>query len=79
MEPIMDLFEQWQVRQAGLFTFSHSAKHVGLYQRFGFWPQYLTPVMARLVAPATGGRECSTYSEVLAPPSEAPFSAPVAR
>jgi predicted N-acetyltransferase YhbS len=66
MEPIMDLFEQWQVRQAGLFTFSHSAKHVGLYQRFGFWPQYLTPVMARPVAPAAGGREYSTYSEVSA-------------
>jgi predicted N-acetyltransferase YhbS len=64
MEPIIDLFERWQVRQAGLFTFSHSAKHVGLYQRFGFWPQYLTPVMARPVAPASGGRECSTYSEV---------------
>jgi GNAT superfamily N-acetyltransferase len=66
MEPIMELFEQWQVRQAGLFTFSHSAKHVGLYQRFGFWPQYLTPVMERPVAPAASSREYSTYSEVAA-------------
>jgi GNAT superfamily N-acetyltransferase len=75
MEPIMDLFEQWQVRQAGLFTFSHSAKHVGLYQRFGFWPQYLTPVMARPLAPATGGRERSTYSEVSADERSAVLSA----
>lgn len=75
MEPIMDLFEQWQVRQAGLFTFSHSAKHVALYQRFGFWPQYLTPVMARPVAPAAGGRGCSVYSEVDAAEQSAVLSA----
>jgi GNAT superfamily N-acetyltransferase len=74
-EPIIDLFEQWRVRQAGLFTFSQSAKHVGLYQRFGFWPQYLTPVMARPVSPATGGRECSTYSEVNAAERSAVLSA----
>jgi GNAT superfamily N-acetyltransferase len=63
MEPIIDLFESWQVRQAGLFTFSQSAKHVGLYQKFGFWPQCLTPVMARPVAPPAGVREYSTYSK----------------
>ncbi|HEY6684525.1 MAG TPA: GNAT family N-acetyltransferase [Propionibacteriaceae bacterium] len=36
MEPIIDLFDQWQLRQAGLFTFAHSPKHIGLYQKFGF-------------------------------------------
>jgi GNAT superfamily N-acetyltransferase len=45
MQPIMDLFEQWQIRQAALFTFPQSPKHIGLYQKFGFWPQYLTPLM----------------------------------
>jgi GNAT superfamily N-acetyltransferase len=64
MEPIMDLFDQWQVRQAGLFTFPHSPKHIGLYQRFGFWPQHLTPLLEKQVAPTTSGREHSTYSEV---------------
>src|SRR5688572_10444272 len=54
MEPIMQLFEQWGVRHAGLFTFPESPKHVGLYQKFGFWPQGLHPVLARdLVAPGT--------------------------
>src|SRR5690242_2241329 len=38
----MTLFERWNTRHAGLFTFPHSTKHVGLYQRFGFWPQHLT-------------------------------------
>lgn len=45
------LFDSWGVRQAGLFTFPHSVKHVGLYQRFGFWPRSLTPVLARDIAP----------------------------
>src|ERR1700730_4748182 len=64
MQPIMDLFETWGVRQAGLFTFSQSAKHIGLYQGFGFWPQYLTPLMAKPVASKTGGSDHSTYSQV---------------
>ncbi|HEX4108751.1 MAG TPA: GNAT family N-acetyltransferase [Solirubrobacteraceae bacterium] len=64
MEPIMDLFKVWSVRQAGLFTFSHSAKHVGLYQRFGFWPQHLTPVMEKATRAQAAPSTYSTYSEV---------------
>jgi GNAT superfamily N-acetyltransferase len=45
--PTMDLFAKWGVREAGLFTFPHSAKHVGLYQKFGFWPRFLTAVMSK--------------------------------
>jgi GNAT superfamily N-acetyltransferase len=63
MRPIVDLFEQWRVRQAGLFTFSQSARHVGLYQKFGFWPQYLTAVMQRELAPAAPGGAPATYAE----------------
>jgi RimJ/RimL family protein N-acetyltransferase len=40
------------ISQAGLFTFAGSPKHIALYQKFGFWPQYLTPVMAKQVATA---------------------------
>jgi predicted N-acetyltransferase YhbS len=53
MEPVMERFAAWDVRHAGLFTFPHSPKHIGLYQRFGFWPRFLTSVMTRtIVAPA---------------------------
>ena len=45
--PTMDLFAKWGVRESGLFTFAHSAKHVGLYQKFGFWPRYLTAIMSK--------------------------------
>ena len=66
MQPVMELFESWSVRQAGLFTFSQSPKHVALYQKFGFWPQQLTPVMEKRDPPANGVPSYSTYS-ALAP------------
>jgi len=47
----MDLFEAWGTRHAGLFTFGQSAKHVGLYQKYGFWPRFLTAVMTSPVRP----------------------------
>jgi hypothetical protein len=43
--PTMELFDRWRIRHAGLFTFASSAKHVGLYQKYGFWPRFLTALM----------------------------------
>lgn len=51
MQPIMDLFSTWGTVHAGLFTFAQSQKHVGLYQRFGFWPRFLTAIMSSPVKP----------------------------
>jgi GNAT superfamily N-acetyltransferase len=45
MESTMATFDRWGVRHTGLYTFAHSAKHVGLYQKFGYWPRYLTAIM----------------------------------
>src|SRR5712691_86757 len=59
-----EAFEEWGLRHAGLFTFPHSAKHVGLYGKFGFHPRFLTAIMA---APARSGRAAprpSRYSEL---------------
>ena len=36
LDATMDLFAAWETRHVGLFTFAHSAKHVGLYQKYGF-------------------------------------------
>ena len=47
LAPTMDLFAKWGVREAGLFTFAHSPKHIGLYQKFGFWPRFLTALMSK--------------------------------
>ncbi len=47
----MDLFDQWGVREAGLYTFAQSPKHVALYQKFGFWPRFLTAIMSKVPVP----------------------------
>lgn len=39
------VFNRWGVRHTGLFTFASSPKHVGLYQKFGYWPGSLTALM----------------------------------
>jgi hypothetical protein len=59
-------FDEWRLSHAGLFTFSHSAKHVHLYRKFGFYPRFLTAIMS---APAKAGMlpDYSRYSE-MAPP-----------
>lgn len=45
LEPVIDCFSSWGTKHAGLYTFAQSAKHVGLYQKFGFWPRFLTAIM----------------------------------
>src|SRR5262249_36754581 len=40
---------EWGTKLIGLFTFAQSAKHVHLYQKFGFWPQFLTAIMTKPV------------------------------
>ncbi len=52
MKPVMECFGRWRTAHAGLFTFAHSQKHVGLYQTFGFWPRFLTAIMSKPVEPA---------------------------
>lgn len=52
MEPVLDCFARWHTSHTGLFTFAHSPKHLALYQRFGFWPRYLTAVMSKSVNPS---------------------------
>jgi GNAT superfamily N-acetyltransferase len=70
MEPTMQLFSKWNTKHTGLFTFAQSPKHISLYQKFGFWPYFLTAVMSRELGPTminnVNGRrlEWSKYSEV---------------
>ena len=52
--PVMDTFSRWGTKHAGLFTFAQSSKHVGLYQKFGFWPRFLTAIMSKPVAQKLG-------------------------
>jgi predicted N-acetyltransferase YhbS len=51
LAPTMELLDARGCTLQALFTFAQSAKHVGLYQRFDFWPRHLAAIMAR---PSTG-------------------------
>jgi hypothetical protein len=64
--------DTWGIRHTGLFTFAHSAKHLALYQKFGFSPRFLTVVMA---APATRTQAAPAWSRysALAPAKRAEF------
>lgn len=58
-----DAFEEWGVSHAGLCTFPHSTKHVWLYQKFGFYPRFLTAIMAAPAQPS-GAAAAFRYSEL---------------
>ena len=49
VEPVMERFAEWGIEHAGLFTWSHSPKHIYLYQKFGFWAHFLTAIMSKSV------------------------------
>lgn len=66
LEPVVDCFDRWQTTHAGLFTFAESPKHVGLYQRFGFWPRFLTAVMSKPVDPDQTAAYATLFSELTA-------------
>jgi GNAT superfamily N-acetyltransferase len=50
---VSDAFEAWGLSHAGLCTFPQSTKHIHLYQKFGFHPRFLTPIMAAPAKPGT--------------------------
>lgn len=61
LRPVLETFGDWNVRQAGLFTFASSPKHLALYQKHGFWPGALTAVTAKDVSPS-GTAEYALFS-----------------
>jgi N-acetylglutamate synthase-like GNAT family acetyltransferase len=61
---VCDAFDGWGTRHAGLFTFAQSAKHVGLYGKFGFYPRFLTAIMAMPAQPGGAAGQWSRYSDL---------------
>jgi predicted N-acetyltransferase YhbS len=55
LEPVLDAFEQWQLHQAGLFTFAGSPRHLGLYEKHGFSPGAPTVIAAKPTDPGARG------------------------
>jgi GNAT superfamily N-acetyltransferase len=65
LKQTMAQFEAWGTRHVGLFTFAQSAKHVGLYQKFGFSARFLTAIMSA-PARAHSAHGVLRYSELTA-------------
>lgn len=59
---VSDQLAAWGVSHAGLFTFAQSAKHVGLYGKFGFYPRFLTAIMAAPAAAQMMTNAAARYS-----------------
>jgi predicted N-acetyltransferase YhbS len=66
LRPVLEAFASWDVRQAGLFTFADSPKHLGLYQKHGFWPGSLTVVTAKETGPVAWRSRAALASKELA-------------
>jgi GNAT superfamily N-acetyltransferase len=62
LEHTMPIFDAWNIRHAGLFTFPDSPKHLGLYRKFGFHPRFLTAVMIKEIAPNSSPQKITRYS-----------------
>jgi ribosomal protein S18 acetylase RimI-like enzyme len=60
----MEQFDAWGTRHVGLFTFAQSAKHVGLYQKYGFYARFLTAIMSSPVAPRQSTAGWSRFGEL---------------
>lgn len=64
MEPTVAFMRRPEITHAGLFTFGHSPVHVGLYQKFGYWPGGLTAVMEKTVPKAADLDGAILFSEI---------------
>jgi N-acetylglutamate synthase-like GNAT family acetyltransferase len=63
LEETMALFRKWGMRHTGLFTFPESPKHAALYQKFGFWSRFLTPLMEKKVERMAAEPQFLKFSE----------------
>lgn len=70
IEETMNIFARWKMSHLGLFTFAQSSKHVHLYQKFGFWPRFLTAVMSKPVDKTRSSSKSLRYSQLTAAEKE---------
>ncbi len=64
LEPTMDLLERWGPAHVGLHTVVHSAKHIRLFRKFGFWPRCLIEVMSRPIQETRSQQQMQLFSEL---------------
>jgi hypothetical protein len=60
----MALLDTRGITHAEIVTFPHNPKHLGLYQKFGFWPRFLTAIMSKTLKQASSVSGVTLYSQV---------------
>jgi hypothetical protein len=75
LEPTLDLFARLDFRHAGLFTLAHSSKHIHLYQKFGFFPRFLTPLLVKPVSAEPHTSPANLFSKLSATEQDAAVEA----
>ncbi len=64
LDRTMAQFHSWDSRHVGLFTFAQSAKHVALYQKYGFYPRFLTAIMSASADASPAATRWSRFSDL---------------
>ncbi|NEO69703.1 GNAT family N-acetyltransferase [Moorena sp. SIO3H5] len=64
IEPAMECLKQWQIEQSGFFTRSNSPKHLYLYQKYGFYPRFLTAIMSKVPIKKAKNLQGFRYSKI---------------
>ena len=55
LEAALERMAAWDLEHAGLFTWSDSPAHLALYRAAGFWPRFLSLLLAKPIAAAAAG------------------------
>jgi N-acetylglutamate synthase-like GNAT family acetyltransferase len=64
VDAVINRLDQLNTTHVGLFTFAQSSKHVGLYQKFGFWPRFLSAIMSTSVEPTRNAPRAWRFSQI---------------
>jgi len=64
LDETMVRFADMGVTQRGIFTFARDTKHITLYGRYGYYPQYLHLILVRSLAGVVASRPVAVYSSL---------------
>ncbi|MBA2454212.1 MAG: GNAT family N-acetyltransferase [Chloroflexia bacterium] len=62
IKAVVDCLVSWGTTHDQLFTFAQSPKHHALYQKAGFWPRFLTPLMSTSALTLSDGAVYERFS-----------------
>ena len=62
--PVLERLKALGARHIAFFTFAESTKHIALYQKFGYWPRFLTAIMTRALEGNETPADSTRYSSI---------------